>query len=476
MTTRKILLMTFVSVLFSLIGTTETFPWMEQYRHPDTFSFKPLNFVPPKPHRFVLKNGLTIFVMEDHTVPLVDIQITIGAGSYFEPIGKEGLAELTAEAIKTGGTKTLPPRSVDEFLDFTGSTLKTSVSYEMVTFSLNCLREEWKKGIQLLYDMMSAPLMDETRIKLSKELMIEDLLRLKDDPWRLSFREFTCALYGSDPRGRKSTPESIKNITRDDLLSFHQEYFYPENMIIAITGDVTVSEVATECERLFGGLKLTGKSRKVTPPPEKTKPGIYYVIKELPQSIIIAGHIAPGKSDSYYFPFKILDLIVGSGGFTSKLTQEIRTSKGLAYSAGSFYKTRAHHGVFAVYGATSNDNTVKVLRRIIDILSAIKAGQISKVEVEKTKKTFLNRFIFEFQTPNQITYRELVREFYGLPEDFYKVYPLRIESLNLNDIIKTAQVTIKPTELTILVLGPERYLKHLKEIFKNTYECRVVVP
>lgn len=428
------------------------------------------------PHKFALKNGLIIYVLEDHSVSLVDIQIVIGTGSYFDPAGKEGLAELIAQAIKTGGTKALPPFSVDEYLDFTGSTLGTSVSHEMLTFSFNCTREEWKRGLKLLFDLVSDPLMDEKRITLSKELMKENLLRLKDDPWRLSFREFSCAFYGTDPRGRKPTPESIENIIRDDLFQFHREFFYPENMMIAITGDVTLTEVAAECERLFGKLKSAGKSRMVPPSPKRARPGIFYVVKELPQSIILAGHLVPGKEDSQYFPLKILDLIIGSGGFTSKLMQEIRTNRGLAYSAGSFYKTRAGHGVFAVYVVTSNENTPRVLRHMMDILSEVKEGRISKTEVEQAKRIFLNSFIFEYQTASQIAYRELVREFYGLPEEFYKLHTLRIESLRLNDIKRSAKNTIKPNELTILIMGPERGIREVKEILKDAGPCEVLVP
>jgi Predicted Zn-dependent peptidases len=304
---------------------------------PDDLKYRPIHFTPPRAERVILNNGIILYIFEDNELPLLNISAVIRTGSNYDPIGKEGLAELTGTVMRTGGTSALTGDAVDEALDFFAGSLHISMNRDSGMINLSVLKKDLDEGLNIFSQIITKPAFEENKLKLAKNLLIEELRRTADDPKKLAFREFKRVLYQNNPAGRFSSITSVDSIKRNDLIEFHRRFFYPENIMISITGAISKEEAVAKVKQHLGSWNESKMYNVVPPTPAKQRGGIYFLKKNTPQSIIICANFAPGKKDQDTYPFEVLDFIVGSGGFKSRIFQEIRNNRGLAYSTGSFY-------------------------------------------------------------------------------------------------------------------------------------------
>ncbi|NTV54640.1 MAG: insulinase family protein, partial [Syntrophaceae bacterium] len=193
-------------------------PWPD----PDKLSYEELKFSPSKPERVVLENGLTVYFLEDRELPLVNISLIVGAGSVFEPPGKEGLAEMTGDVMRTGGAGKLGGDKVDEELESLAAPISISLGMDYGTGSLSVLKKDLNRAFKIFAEMIRHPAFDDAKLEQEKNLKIEELRRVFDKPQRLAFREYKKAIYAGNPRGRLPEIASIEKIERDDLVSFHK--------------------------------------------------------------------------------------------------------------------------------------------------------------------------------------------------------------------------------------------------------------
>ena len=255
--------------------------------------------------------------MEDRELPLVNISFVVGAGSVFEPPGKEGLAEMTGDVMRTGGAAKLTGDKVDEELEYLAAPISISLGMEYGTGSLSVLKKDLNRAFKIFAEMIRYPTFDDAKLEQEKNLKIEELRRVFDKPQRLAFREFKKAIYADNPRGRLPVIASIEKIERDDLASFHKSYFFPRNLRIAVTGDISKQEAVDLISRHFGDWDDEGDfGTAPLPKPQENAP-LFFFQKKVPQSTVIIGAIGPGKESPDFFPFTVLDYLLGSGGFRS---------------------------------------------------------------------------------------------------------------------------------------------------------------
>jgi zinc protease len=421
---------------------------------PDKMYFPPLQFDLPKAERLVMDNGIVIYFLENRELPLINIRALVKTGTIYDPKGKEGVAELTATVMRTGGTKETNSDEVDSNLDFLAALVGISMMRDSCQIDFSILQNNLGEGLELLSQMLIRPAFESKKLDLALELKKEDLRRLKDDSPRLAFREFNRLIYQGDPWGRYSTQTSITNIKREDLVQFHSRFFRPNNIIFAVSGDISKVQLIEKFHFYFGAWK---KGETVTPMPmplQKTTPGVYCLYKDLPQSIIITGQFAPGKTDSVdYFATTLLDFITGSGGFTSKIVGAVRSSEGLAYSAGSYYHARPDFGIFGTYAFTKTASTMKTIGLIHSVLDKVQAGAINEEELDWAKKSINNGFIFSFTTPDQILWQQIHLEYEKLPSNFLVNYRDNIQRVDLSDVKRIAAKHLDKKKNVILILG-----------------------
>lgn len=421
---------------------------------PDKLNYRPLKFNLPQTHRVILENGIILYILEDHELPIVDINAIIKAGTIYDPEGKEGVAELTAYLMRTGGTAKLNSAEIDSRLDFMAASAAISMSLESSQVSFSVLNEDLDKGLDLLAQILTAPAFEQNKFDLAKELKKEDLRRLKDDPQRLAFREFNRLIYRGDPRGRFPSHKSLSNIDREDLINFHRRFFQPNNIMFAVTGDITRQQTIDKIKHYFGDWKAESSPVETALPPQKSNSGIYYVNKEIPQSTIISGQFAPSKTDSDFYAFTVLDFIAGSGGFSSRIFTAVRNNEGLAYSAGSFYRARPAYGVFGTYAFTKTSSTLKTIALINSVLDNInQSNTLTGKELAWAKTSINNGFIFSFTSAEKIAGLQMNIEYEKLPADYLVNYRERIESVILEDVNRVAAKYLDKTKNIVLILG-----------------------
>jgi len=422
---------------------------------PNDIVYAPLRFEPPKAQRAELENGITLYLLEDHELPLVNLSAVVRMGSFYDPPGKEGLAELTGRAMRPGGTRSVTGDRIDEELDFIAGVITVSVGTQSCTFSLSVLQEDLDRGLKIFSDILMNPAFEEEKIALAKALETEALRRIRDNPQETTFREFRRLIYPGDPRGRLSSIESVERVKRDDLAAFHRRFFYPSNVMIAVSGDIQ-GDIVERIRVRLGGWDADGGPQAPPPPPAHAEASRDYLFKDTPQSIILVGHPAPGKGSPGYYAFEVLDFIIGSGGFRSRVFGEVRNRLGLAYSAGSFYSFQASYGIFGAYAIAKAASTLEALSAMTTILNEVKDNGVKPGELAWAKESIINNFVFSFATPNGIVMRQMMLEYDGLPDNFLTSYKNNIEKVTLDDVRNVASRFLAEESRIVLVLGNKK--------------------
>lgn len=440
------------------------------FSNPDQLPHSTLRFSPPRAQRLVLENGIILHVLEDHEIPLVNISVVGRTGSVCDPPGKEGLAELTGEVMRTGGTSSLPGDYIDEALEFIAASLTVSINRDHGTLNLSVMKKDVDTGLKILSDILRYPAFEKEKLFLSKAHKIEELRRIADDPQKLAFREFNRLMYLNNPRGRLPNMASVDNIQRDDLIMFHRRFFYPVNVMMTVTGDITREDAIHKINQYFGTWKASVTEKHIVPVPEKQTGRIYFLSKDVPQSVIIHGNFAPAKKNTDAYAFEVLDFILGSGGFRSRIFQEIRSNRGLAYSTGSFYRGKTDYGIFGAYAITGSDSTSTVLSLIRTIIDDIRVKPISESELDWAKKAINSSFVFSFLSARQIASQQMMNEYEKLPDDYLVTYRDNITKVGADDVRNVAERYLSFDNAVVLVLGNEKIYQSLKSAFGDIHK------
>ena len=319
-------------------------------KHPREMNFPPLSFFPPKATRTVLSNGIVLYLLEDPELPLVNISALIRTGSIYDPPDKVGLAQLTATLLRTGGTAERTAQAINEELEFMAAEIEFYMNRESGGAFLSVRKQDLPRALAILAGLLMKPAFDPAQLDLAKKKEVEAIRRSNDNPEEIAYREFRKVLYEGNPRGQVPSIESIENTRREDLIGFHKKFFQPNNMMLGVSGDFKREEMINALEEAFRDWERSLVELPFIPiPSPRDKKLIYHVPKNLPQSNILLGHLSLPLDHPDHIPLKVLNYILGGGGFSSRLTQEIRLNQGLAYAVGSFYQARVGYGVFGAF-------------------------------------------------------------------------------------------------------------------------------
>ncbi|MFH2013124.1 MAG: pitrilysin family protein [Pseudomonadota bacterium] len=443
-------------------------------QHPRDMVFNPVAFSPPKGERVTLNNGMVLYILEDHELPVLNLSAVIRTGSVYEPAGKTGLAELTGTVMRTGGTISMPPDEINNQLEYIAGSVETSIGTESGSASLSVMKKDIDIGLKIFADIIMNPKFNQEKLDLAKKQEIEAIRRRNDNPDSIAFREFRKLLYKDNPRGRISSIKSINAITREDLVEFHKMFFHPENIMLAISGDFRKDDIVNKVEKAFQDWKKTGvKIRRESPPSYPFEKSINYAFKDVPQSTIVLGHLALEKNHPDYFPFRVLNYILGESGFNSRLTSEIRSNRGLAYSVGSFYRGDVGYGVFAVLCQTKSVTTSIAISLIYDIIKDLKKNGVTAEELLWAKESIINKFIFSFTSSASIVNQQITIDYDNLPEDFLEKYQKNILRVTLNDIKRVAKRYLHPDSSILVVVGKSKDFDRPLSEFGKVHEIEL---
>ncbi|MCX5724817.1 MAG: pitrilysin family protein [Nitrospirae bacterium] len=445
---------------------------------PRQMTFKPVEFTPPEPDRVVLENGIIVYLLEDHELPLVSITATMKTGGWLDPADKVGLASLTGSLMRTGGGGGLSAERVDEELEQFAGDVGISIGRQSGSASLDVLSKDLKRGLQIFSGLIRTPAFEPARVELAKLQSIEGIRRRQDNPGSIVSREFVKLLYGAEhPTARESSVESIARITREDLVSFHRKTIQPNGMMLGVTGDFDKSAMVALLRETFGDWK-PGEVPVLTiadaPQNQTGKPIVRFVNKDTSQTHLRVGHLSIKESDPDYVSLAIANDILGGSSFRSRLFNDVRTKRGLAYSVGSRLNTGVHdQGVWLMRAETKLPSTQEVIARFIANMERMRTELVTDSELAEAKEAYVNSFVFSFASSSAIVGRLVELEYDGLPPDFLQQLRTRVVALTKEEILAAAKKHFNPERLTIVAVGAGEALPKLLGGFGNLQEIKL---
>lgn len=421
--------------------------------------FPPLSRIqPPEPVRFELPNGMVVYLVEDHELPMISASALIRTGSRWEPAEKAGLAAIVGAVMRTGGSEKFPGDQLDEELDRLGATVETSIGEDSGRAVVSVLKEDIDRGLTILADILRHPAFPEDKIELAKIQQRDRIARRNDNPNAIIGREFRRIIFGKDsPYARQPEYDTINSIKREDLIAFHREFFQPENVILAVWGDLQVAEMRKKIEQIFGSWPRGGRPKPPVPPVDpaaRNRAGIYQIVKEdMPNSWVAMGFLDGRRDDPDYFALEVMNDILG-GGFASRLFNKVRTEQGLAYTVGSNWAAGWDRpGYFIAIGSTKTESTVQILEAMRNEIRRLAQGGVTEEELARAKDSILKGFAFEFDSTAKIVERLVSYEYYGYPRDYLQRYRDNIEKVTKEDVARVAAKYLNVDQLAIVVLG-----------------------
>lgn len=445
---------------------------------PRTMTFKPVEFTPPEPDRVVLDNGMVVYLLEDHELPLVTVTATMKTGAWLDPADKVGLAALTGALMRTGGGGGLSAEQVDEELEHFAGDVSISIGHESGSASLDVLKKDLKRGLQIFAGLLRAPAFDPARVEVAKLQALEGIRRRQDSPGSVVGREFMKLLYGPEhPSARETSTGSITKITREDLVAFHRNTIHPNGMILGVTGDFQKEEMLEALREVFGDwAKGTLPELKIADVPESDRatPAIRFANKETSQTHLRVGHLTIRENDPDYVALAIANDILGGSSFRSRLFNDVRTKRGLAYSVGSRLMAGVHdQGVWLMRAETKLVSTQEVVSRFVANIERMRTDLVTDQELAEAKEAYVNSFVFSFSSPSAIVSRLVDLEYDGLPKDFLQQIREKVLKLTKEDVLAAAKKHLHPDRLKIVAVGSGESLSKVLSTFGEVKEIKL---
>ncbi len=466
------------SILFTLLmlfAVTAT----AQKRY-DEIKYPKLNeFQKPNVEEFQLDNGITFYLVEDKELPLIRISATVRTGSLQDPDGKEGLASITGEVMREGGSENYPAETLNVLLEDKAAFMSTFIGTGSGSASMNILKEDIDELLPVFVDLIQNPLFPQEKIDLAKTQRKSGISRRNDDQAGIANREFRKLIYGKNsPITRQTEYATIDAITREDMIAFHREAFVGNNMTFGVIGDFDKNEMKAKLEKAFGSLPAGTKNNLVYPEIEYNYPSTVNFIdkSDVNQSYVLVGHIGGLRENPDYAKLQMMNQILG-GGFAGRLFQSVRTDLGLAYAVGGGYGSNINYpGTFSLFVMTKSSTTAEAIDAMIAEVEKMQTNPVTKKELEDARDRFLNSLVFRYDSKQKILNERISNEYNGLSQDAFDKYVEELKDVTVSDIQEVAKEYLNPDKVQILVVGNASEVGDQLEKYGTVNNIDITIP
>lgn len=450
---------TLVALLISATGARAQAPTARDWpseRMPMPLAAREFAF-PPYELRS-LPNGLQVLVVQHHEQPAVTMRLLVRAGAVRDPQGKPGVAGLVGSLLDQG-TTTRSAQEIADQVDFIGGSLGAGAAADLTFANIVVMKDSFDVGLDLLHDLVRNPAFAPEEIARQKEQALSALQVNSRDPDYVADAVFERLVYGTHPYGLPGggTAETIAAITREDLQAFHRQYFVPNNMVLAIVGDVTADEAFAAATRAFGSWPRGEVLPLAVSEPPAPKGRLVVIDKpDAVQTEIRIGSLAIPRRHPDYLTWDLAVKILGGEG-GNRLHRVLRSQRGLTYGAEADTLARREAGAYVAQTDTRTETTAEALRLAVDEFARLQRERVGSRELQDTQAYLSGSFPLTIETPNQIATQVLNAVFYELPPEDLARYRERVTAITPDDIQRVAKAYIHTDRLAIVLVGNAKF-------------------
>ena len=404
-------------------------------------------------------SGARVYFVENHDLPMLDISVEFPAGAGYDQPAKSGVAGLTQRLLKSGA-EDLSEDDVARRLAEIGAQLGGGFDADRAGLSVRTLssERERRRAIDILARSLRAPTFPAEVLAREKVRLVGSLKEADTKPDTIVSRTFYRLAYREHPYALRASGEvkSVEGITRDDLVAFHQLHYVARDAVVALIGDVTRAQAEAIAEEVTRGLPAVGDETPALPPVAPLATGALRVVPHhAAQAHILIG--APGmtRTDPDYIALYVGNFVLGGGGFVSRITEEVRQKRGLAYSASSYFYPLQREGPFLISMQTRSDQAERALKVArATLVEFVKNGPTAD-ELETAKRNIIDGFPLRIDSNRKIHDYLAMIGFYRLPLTYLEDFVQRVERVSVADVRDAFKRRIDPGRMVTVVVGSE---------------------
>jgi len=415
-----------------------------------------------------LDNGARLFFIQDE-LPQVTIIVSAGFGKMYENRGNAGIADLMAQAVSLGGSKRYPGNALHEKVDAMGGRLSIDASWEHMIVSLKVLDRFREEALDIVADLVANPNFDEKYLDTAKALVADSIRRKFDDPAEIAFDRARAIIFGGAGYGSSPTEAGVRSYSLETVRETWAKHFTGRNMMIGMYAQFPFGEAERLCRARFSAVpagapvEYPADRKKALEVVASSRNRIYFYPKDIPQSTVVVGTVAPNIGEPGTYPLEVMNYILGGGSFSSRLMSDIRVKRGLAYAVQSILRCRYRSGVFLAYAQTENRNAGQVVSLMAGNIDRMAKEAVPAGEIAWAQKAISNSYVFQFDTPLNIMAYYMDIEYNRLPPDYSDLYLSRINAVTGADIMRESRDLFSPGLVTVVV-GSESVVPDLKKM------------
>lgn len=430
----------------------------------------------PPHEKIVLKNGLTVLLLEKRGVPMIDLYAIVKTGAAADPSGQEGLASVTAGLLRKG-TKARTAQQFAADLDYIGGSFDADASADFSSVSAEFLTKDLARGLELFSDALLHPTFPQAEVEKLLAQDIDGVKGAKDDPNQVLGLYYDGYLYGSHPYGRPAGGDevSLKRIRRDAIAKFYEGNYTPANTLLAVAGDFAAAEMRRKLEELLGNWQARAVTAASIPAPAPVK-GKRLLLVDKPgatQTYFAIGNVGVAHNNPDRVAIRVVNTIFG-GRFSSELNEALRVESGYTYGASSFFDARKVPGPFGIFSFTKSETTTPTIDLALQVLQKLHKSGVSEEQLKSAKSYIKGQFPPNMETSRQLAQIIATHEFYGLGDDEINQLEARVDAVTLEMASQAIQKHFPAENLVFVLIGNSAAIEKAVEKYAEKHDARPI--
>jgi zinc protease len=430
----------------------------------------------PPHEKIVLKNGLTVLLLEKRGVPMINLYAIVKTGAAGDPAEHEGLASVTAGLLRKG-TKARTAQQFAADLDYIGGSFEADANADFSSVSAEFLTKDLARGLELFSDALLHPTFPQAEVEKLLAQDIDGVKGAKDDPNQVLLLYYEAYLYGTHPYGRPAggNEVSLKRIQRDAIVKFYEGNYAPANTLLAVAGDFNGAELRKKLEETLGSWQTRAVTAASIPPPASAK-GKRLLLVDKPdatQTYFAFGNVGIARNDPDRVAIRVVNTIFG-GRFTSELNEALRVESGYTYGASSFFDARKLSGPFGIRSFTKNETTTQAIDLALQVLQKLHKEGVSAEQLQSAKSYIKGQFPPNMETSRQLAQIIATHEFYGLGDDEINQLETRVDAVTPETARQVIQKHFPIENLVFVLIGNSSAIEKAVEKYAEKRDARPI--